>query len=163
MFDEVDILLEKAAQNRPNDYRPHYYIGFNHLYFRNNSDIAAPHLRKASTYPNAPGFIKGLASRVSLYAGQTGTAIFFLSNIIEDTSDPKMLKHFERRLITLKMLFYLEEKAKEYTTLYGRPLKSLDDLIATGMVPELPVDPYGGKFILLKNGRIYTTSNMVNK
>jgi hypothetical protein len=163
MFDEVDTLLEKAAKNRPDDYRPQYYMGFNHLYFMKDPKKAAPHLRVASLYPNAPRYIKGLGSRVSLYAGQTAVGIFFLENLIKDTHDPKLVKYLEKRLTALKMLYYLEEKVKQYKARYGHQPKSLEDLVTSGIVPELPKDPYGGDFILFDNGRVYTTSKLVDK
>ncbi|RJQ70872.1 MAG: hypothetical protein C4519_19900 [Desulfobacteraceae bacterium] len=163
MFDEVGALMQKAARYRPEDYRPLFYAGFNQLYFKNDAKAAAPFLREASLRPGAPGYVKGLASRVSLYAGQTGVGIFFLENLIKNTQDPKMAKYLEKRLIALKMIFYLEEKAKEYEARYGHALNSLDDLITSGIVQELPIDPYGGKFVLLNNGRVYTTSKMVDK
>jgi len=162
MFDEVAVLLEKAARHRAGGYRPHYYLGFNQLYFMRDTVKAAPHLRAASQFPLAPRYIKGLASRVSLYAGQTGLGIVFLEELIRDTSDPKTVKYLEKRLITLKTIYYLEQKVKEYKALNGTRPASLEDLVATGMVPEIPPDPYGGEFVLLENGRVYTTSQMVN-
>ena len=163
MFDEADMLLEKAAKNRPWDYRPQFYIGFNYLYFKKDSKNAAPHLRIAAENPNAPSYLKGLAARVSLYAGETGIGILFLENLIRETHDPNMLKYLEKRLTALKRMFFLEQKVKEYKEKNGRPPASLDDLVASGIIPEIPEDPYGGKFILLQNGRVYTTSEMVEK
>lgn len=162
-IDEANTLLEKAALNRPNDYRPYFYIGFNHLYFEKNAEKAAPYIRESAKRPNAPSYIKGLASRLSVYAGELGIGIFFLENLIQDTQDPKTLAYFEKRLSAMKMMFYLEEKTKEYTEKFGNPPKSLDDLVTSDIIPEIPEDPYGGEFVLLENGRVYTTSEMVIK
>jgi len=39
----------------------------------------------------------------------------------------------------------------------------LSDLTDKGLVESIPDDPYGGKFILLENKRVYTTSKMIYK
>lgn len=163
MFDEGNALLEKAALDRAWDYRPSYYIGFNHLYFKKDAKSAAPYLRKAAEFSNAPSFLKGLASRVSHYAGETGVGIFFLENILRDTEDERMAKYLEKRLNTMKLMFSLEQDVKEFNEKYGHLPASLQDLVSYGIITELPEDPYGGEFILLENGRVYTTSEMIDK
>lgn len=163
MFDEGNALLEKAALNRPWDYRPLYYIGFNHLYFKKDAKSAAPYLRKAAEFANTPSFLKGLAARVSHYAGETGLGIFFLENILQDTEDARMAKYLEKRLTTMKLMLSLEQKVKEFSEKYGHLPSSFQDLVSEGLITELPKDPYGGEFILLENGRVYTTSEMIDK
>lgn len=163
MFDEANALLEKAAEYRPHDYRPLYYIGFNHFYFHKNMKAAAPYLIEASKRPRAPRYLKGLATRMSFYAGQTSVGIFFLENLIKETHDPQMVKYLGKRLTALKMLFYLEGKVQEFKTQHGQLPESLDELVTTGLIKQVPIDPYGGKFVVLKSGRVYTTSEMLDK
>lgn len=162
MFDEANQLLLKAAQNRPDDYRPYFYIGFNHFYFKKDAAKAAPYFRSAAQTPNAPAYLKGLAARVSLYGNQTAFGIAFLENMIKDTRDPNMAKYMEKRLIALKMLDYLTQWVREYKKRNGAFPKQLEDLVTSGMIPSIPTDPYGGEFTLLKNGRVYTTSELIN-
>lgn len=163
MIEEANALLEKAALYRPNDYRPYYYIGFNYLYFGKDATRAAPYLRQSAQCPSAPEYIKGLASRLSIYAGELNIGIFFLENLIKDTQDPNTLAYFEKRLTAMKRMLYLEESVKEYKEKYGDLPESLDVLVSSGIIPELSADPYGGEFILLENGRVYTTSEMIDK
>ncbi len=162
-IDEANALLEKAIQSRPDDYRPCYYIGFNYLYFEKNAEKAAPYLREAAKRPNAPTYIRGLASRVSIYAGELGVGIIFLEDLIHETQNPKTLAYFKKRLTAMKMMFDLEKKVREYKEKYGKTPESLDELVTTGFIQKLPTDPYGGKFVLLKNGHVYTTSKLVEK
>lgn len=162
-LEEANTLLEKAALNRPDDYRPYFYIGFNHLYFGKNVEKAAPFIRKSAMRPNAPQYIKGLASRLSVYAGELSIGILFLEELILDTQDPKTLAYFEKRLTAMKTMFYLEEKVKEYETAFGSLPGSIDELVTSGFIPEVPEDPYGGNYVLQENGRVYTTSEMVEK
>jgi hypothetical protein len=162
MFEEANQLLLKATVNRPEDYRSSYYIGFNHFYFKKDAVKAAPHFRAAAMAPNAPGYIKGLAARVSLYGKQTSLGISFLEDLIKETQDPKIVQYLKKRLIALKMLDYLEQWVLEFRKRNGEFPKSLEDLVSAGLIPSLPEDPYGGKFTLLENGRVYTTSELVD-
>lgn len=162
MVQEANQLLMKAVENRPEDYQPLYYIGFNHFYFLKDSQSAAPYLRKAAMLPDAPAFLKGLAARFSLYGNQTGVGIGFLENLIRENQDPKIATYMQKRLIALKMLDYLEQWVLEFKKRNGEFPKSLEDLVSAGLIPSLPKDPYGGNFTLLENGRVYTTSKLVD-
>ena len=160
---QANVLLEKAVSNRPEDYRPLYFIGFNHLYFGKDVIKAAPYLRKASELPKAPVYLQRLASRVSVYAGQTHLGIVFLETLLKDMQNPNTAELLKRRLEALKILLYLEEKVKEYKEKYSRMPKTLEALVTSGIIPALPEDPYGGKFILTQTGRVYTTSELLEK
>ena len=162
-FDKVNSLLEKAAQARPDDYRPLYYLGFNHFYFSKKTSKAAPYLREAAIRPNAPSFIQGLASRMSLYGSQTIAGIVFLEELLENTFDPVAKQQFETRLTALKRIHLLEKAVLKYKKAYQQQPESLEELINKQCINEIPTDPYGGKFVLLNNGRIYTTSELIHK
>lgn len=163
MFDEATVLLEKAIKHRPDDYRPYYFLGFNAFYFQKKPGVAAQYLRKAAQYPDAPSYIKGLAGRFSLYGNQTALGIGFLSDLLQNTSDPRIRAYLGKRLEALKRIFFLEQKVAAYKEKYGTMPASLKDLIDVGLLTKIPRDPYGGQFVLLKNGRVYTTSNLVDK
>lgn len=161
MFEEANQLLLKAVQNRPDDYRPNFYIGFNHFYFKKDAAKAAPFFRAAAQAPNAPAYLKGLAARVSLYAGQTALGIAFLESMIRETHDPRIAGYMEKRLTALKMVDYLEQWVAEYKKRTGAFPARLTDLVSSGLIPAIPQDPYGGEFTLLDNGRVYTTSELI--
>jgi tetratricopeptide (TPR) repeat protein len=163
MPEKANRLLLKASKYRNTDYRPLYFIGFNYFYFLQDPGRAAKYLRSAARLPNAPYYLKGLAARISLYGDQTDMAIAFLEDILKDTFDPSVRLYLEKRLVTLKIICFLEEKVKEYKSVYKTLPGSLQDLVKTGIISSIPDDPYGGRFVLLKNGKVYTTSQMVPK
>jgi len=163
MIDETTALLEKAARHRPEDYRPYYFLGFNAYFFQGRLDVAAAYLRKAAAYPDAPAYIKGLASRFSLYGNETALGISFLSDLLRTTADSRLRAFLAKRLEALKRIFFLEQKVAAFKKKYGSMPSSLQDLIAAGLLTDIPDDPYGGRFVLLKNGRVYTTSKLLEK
>lgn len=163
MIEETNRLLLKAAENRPWDYQPYYFIGFNNFYFLKNSEKAAPYLRKAAQIPSAPFYLQGLAARLSLYGNKTKIAVLFLEDRLRETADPRIRQYLEERLQALKIILGLEKKVIEYKRIHGAPPSNLEVLVKQGLLKEIPQDPYGGSFFLMPNGRIYTTSKLVNK
>ena len=162
MIDEANKLLEKAVKNRPDDYTPLYFLGFNHFYFQNDPGKAAVYLRQAAQRPNAPDYVKGLAARFSLYGNQTALGIVFLENLLQDTQDKNIKTYLEKRLKALEIIYSLEKKVVAYRDFFQKLPTSLDDLVESDVLDEIPADPYGGTFFLMQNGRVYTTSKLVS-
>jgi tetratricopeptide (TPR) repeat protein len=162
MIEESNQLLLKAAEHRPWDYRPYYFLGFNHFYFQKNAEKAAPYLRKAAQIPGAPYYLQGLAARFSLYGNETATAVLFLDDMLRETTDPAIRLYLEKRLLALKIIHDLEKKVQAFKAATGSLPRTFAEIIDSGLLKEIPADPYGGEFVLLGNGRIYTTSQLVS-
>lgn len=67
------------------------------------------------------------------------------------------------RLKTLIIMDDLEKKVHAFKQKFGVFPGKLADLVDKGLAESIPDDPYGGKFVLLKNKRVYTTSKMIYK
>lgn len=163
MFEEVNNMLIKATEHRPRDFRPWYFLSFNHFYFMKDFKKAAKYLEEAAKRPGAPFYLSGLAARLSLYGDETDTGIIFLEDMLRETSEPKIRIYIEKRLEALKALNTLEKGVKQFKKTYIKLPASFKELISSGIIKEIPQDPYGGEFVLLKNGRVYTTSKLVEK
>ena len=165
-FKRIDLankLLFKAREHRTNDFQVPYHIGFNYFYFLKDNANGAKYLLEAARLPKAPAYLSGLATRLSMYQNQYKPAILFLNDIIQTTQNPELRKQFERRLKTLMIMDTLEKKVQEFKKTFGIFPNQLSDLVDRGLVESIPDDPYGGKFVLLKNKRVYTTSKMIYK
>lgn len=163
MVEEANHLLLKAVKYRKNDYRPYFFLWFNHYYFLHDPGAAGEYLQEAARIPGTPKFYKTLAARMTLYSGEISAGILFLREMISQTNDPNTKKFLQKRLDALKRIFFLENKIQEYEQEYGHQPESLDDLVSCRIIESLPQDPYGGKFFLQKNGRVYTTSKLVQQ
>ena len=163
-FKRIDLannLLFKAREHRTDDFQVPYHIGFNYFYFLKDNANGAGYLMEAARLPGAPSYLPALATRLSMYQNQYGPAIMFLNNIIKSTQNPKLRKQFEIRLETLMIMDSLEKKVHEFEKKFGIFPGRLSDLVDEGLIESIPDDPYGGKFVLLKNKRVYTTSKML--
>jgi len=156
-------LLLKARQYRTNDYRVPYYLGFNYFFFLKDNINGAKYLMEASKLPGSPYYLASLAARLSAYALEHRTGIIFLKEMIRDTENERIKNDFMLRIKTLEIMDRLEQKVSEYQKNYQKQPSSLTELVTAGLIDKIPDDPYGGEFILLENGRVYTTSKMVRQ
>jgi len=162
-IEEANNILFKAMKYRTWDYRVPYYIGFNYFFFLRDNIKGAKYLMQASKLPHSPAYLPNLAARLSFYGVKTKTAILFLKKMSDEVSNPSLRNRFELRIKTLEIIDFLEAKVKIYKKRYGHIPSSLQTLVKVGLLKEIPRDPYGGKFLLLKNGRVYTTSKMLQR
>ncbi|NDY42726.1 hypothetical protein G3N55_07715 [Dissulfurirhabdus thermomarina] len=163
MLPQADRLLLKAAEARPDLYRPYFYLGFNHFYFQRDYATAAGYLRKAAKRPGAPGWIMKLAARMSLYGGQTMAGIVLLDDLIRTTRDPRTRASLLRRRQALEAVAVIEKAVAAFRREKGRFPKDIEELVRSGLLASIPADPYGGRFYLDREGRVDTTSRFLPK
>lgn len=156
-------LLLKARQYRTNDYRVPYYLGFNYFFFLKDNINGAKYIMEAAKLPGSPFYLASLATRLSFYALEHRTGIIFLKEMIRDTENEGIKQNFMLRIKALEIMDQLEQKVSEYQKIHQKQPSSLTELVTAGLIDKVPDDPYGGQFILLKNGRVYTTSKMVKQ
>jgi len=162
-IDMANKLLFKAREYRTTDFKVPYHIGFNYFYFLKDNKNGAKYMMEAARLPGSPTYLPGLAARLSVYQNQYKPAILFLSETLKKTHNPALAKQMEIRLKTLIALDELEKAVQEYKIIFGvYPLK-ISELINDKIIKTIPQDPYGGEYIILKNGRVFTTSNMIHK
>jgi len=84
-------------------------------------------------------------------------AIRFMSDAIAENKDKDTKKELELRLKYLfveKYIEYLEKAAVHYEYKYGVKPDSLNDLVFSGIITEIPKDPFGGRFMIDRNGNV---------
>jgi len=162
-IDKANELLLKAKKNRTWDFKPAYYLGFNHFYFLKDNKKGSRFLMEASKIPGAPSYLTSLAARLSMYENQYQPAIVFLNEILKTTQNKGLKNEYEKRLKTLIIMDKLEKNVHAYHAAFNVFPETLQDLVDKGIIESIPDDPYGGQFVLLKNKRVYTTSKMIYK
>ncbi|MFV0438922.1 MAG: hypothetical protein ACK5PS_16200 [Desulfopila sp.] len=161
MVQETNTLLAQGAEVLTDNYQPHFFLWYNYTTYLNDPASAAKHMKKAAQIPGAPAFFTTLAARTDLYAGEFGAAASYLEETLKKTTDPALRQFFTKRLEAVKRIGFLEYKIKEYRKRFDKEPQHLQDLIDSGIVTRIPSDPYGGKFYIMDNGRVYTTSKLV--
>lgn len=151
-------LLIKGTKYRTDDWRLPFFIGFNHFYFLKDYETAAGYIMTAAHLPGSDDYLKTLAARLAYYGGKSKTALLFLQQMLAETDDALLKKRLAQRLTALEGAVVIEEALEKFKVQKGRTPGSLSELVAAGFLAELPIDPYGGKWGVLENGRVFSTS-----
>lgn len=151
-------LLIKGTKYRTDDWRLPFFIGFNYFYFLKDYEAASGYIMTAAQLPGSDDYLKTLAARLAYYGGKSKTALLFLQQMLAETDDPLLKKRLAQRLTALEGAVVIEEALEKFKVQKGRTPGSLSELVAAGFLAELPVDPYGGKWGVLENGRVFSTS-----
>jgi hypothetical protein len=160
--DEGITLLEKGVRNLPDSWRLQYLLGFNYYFFTGDLDAASRRLETAARVPGAPAFLGPLAATVQASHYGPDDAIAFLAEL--ERADPRgeaagVVRKRRLELTLARDIDALGRALSEFARRYGRPAQHLDELVATGVVSEIPAEPFGGQYILEPtSGEVRTTS-----
>jgi tetratricopeptide (TPR) repeat protein len=158
-FEDAIEILEVAREYNPDDYRFPYQIGFIYFYFLEDAEKGAYYLEIASRLPEAPPLMASLASRLSYYTGNYEFSINLLERMLIAERNPAIRGYYQKRLDALGRALALEKAVFRFKQEQGSLPVDLLKLVSEGYLESIPEDPYGGEWIMVKNGRIYTTSN----
>jgi len=154
-------LLKKGITNNPNYWRFPFYLGFNYFFYLGDYQSAAFFMERASKLPGSPPYTLSLASRLYAEAGRPEYAIEFLTKVYNETED-RMIKNEIRirikDLIVERDLKFLEEAIMKYTQVYNRNPSSLRDLVNSGIIKNIPEEPFTGHYYINKETGLAASS-----
>ena len=154
-------LLKKGMKYRSDDWWLPFYVGFNTFYFLKDYESAAKYIMQAASLPGSPSYLKSLGARLAYYGGKSKTGLLFLEEMLLETKNETLKKRLELRRLALERAVLIEEALDKYRKTMKAEPSSLQDLVTQGYLIELPVDPYGGKWGVLKSGRVFSSSKFV--
>jgi tetratricopeptide (TPR) repeat protein len=154
---DVNHLLEQGMSYRTWDPWLPFYLGFNYAYFLKDYSKAATYMQRAAEISGNPLYAN-LAARYFYESEQSSLGLAFLDTMIHSAKDKVVRQSYEMRRDALKAVLAITEAIEVYRTRFGQPLSDLSRLVHLGLLPELPVDPYGGTFYLDEQGKVRTTS-----
>lgn len=158
LINEANMLLEKGSRARTWDWMLPYFLGFNNFYYLNSNETAAAYLMEAARRPGpSRDTLAGVAAKLVFKERRTETAILFLQEMYNRTSDEGQRSQYKKRLSFLERMLGLEQAVERYKKQYKKIPAELDVLKATGMLAEQTQDPYGGSFYL-DGGVVHSTS-----
>jgi len=156
MVDDAMIMLEGYQLNRPWDWQPARFLAFNNYYFLNDRAEAGRIFLEAAQKDNAPDYFSLLGTRLLMEGGQTETALWFVQSMLHDMpeDDPGYKDLSERHQVLLGV--QVLTKAKNlYQQKFGKQLYALSDLVSSGVLLQMPVNPYHVEYCLDLDGLIH--------
>lgn len=160
--EEANRLLQKGVEYRNWDWRLPFFVGFNNFYFLKDYEEASGYIMRAAELPGSPAYLKTLGARLAYYGGKSQTALLFLKEMLAGTDDPLLKKRLQLRLTALERAVMIENALEKFKQQEKRKPNQLSELVTMGYLIVLPEDPYGGKWGILKNGRVFSTSKFAN-
>jgi hypothetical protein len=151
-------LLTQGARQFPAEWRFPFYTGYIQYFSLGNPEEGGMALLRAARIPGSPEYFPLLASRMLAEGNRPETALAFLQEITARETDPRRKASLEeriRRVVVERDLQSMEMAIAEYTSRVGAPPRTLADLVQSGMLSRIPEEPYGGKYVLTPDGRVW--------
>lgn len=151
---EGNDILEAAMNCRIWDGIPGFFYGVNKAFFDRDIDAAERALSlSAERWPeNKAALIKlAVMLRTESFADEQ-LALNYLIQQRDSSADPTLRAMLDQRVLRLQQLIDLRAAQRSYEQTHG-PLSDLQQLVSTGVLSALPVDPLRLGYEL-RNGRI---------
>ena len=161
--DKSFVLLTRAIENFPTNWRFYYLRGFTSMYFLKNEEAAREDFIRASKLPAAHPIVARLAAKKIALSGGLEEALIFLHEMLRDAKNQFQQQALTERYREVRYELDFQNLAKAldiYRQKTGREALQLEDLIKEKIVKNLPLDPFGGAYYLdSKSGEVRSTSN----
>ncbi|MDO9449438.1 MAG: hypothetical protein Q7J21_03060 [Rugosibacter sp.] len=155
--DAAQTILARASRARFFDYQPTFFYGFNQWYYKHDPAGAAVWMREAALKlpdPKQQLTMQNMAARWMDKAQDTELAIRVVEALAKEARRPDFRQYLETRVVRLRQLQQLKIAAASYRERFGKPVSNLQDLVASGILPALPQDPFGFGFGFDQQGDI---------
>ncbi len=156
-------LLKKGFAANPEAWRLPFQLGFNAFFHQRDYVVAADYMALAARLPGRPAYVPELAARLYVEGKQPALALDFLDMMERQTDDVHVLAVLERRkaeVILERDLTLLEEAVQRHMARVGRGPDTFDELISAGDLAALPVEPFGGAYLLdVEHGTVVSTTH----
>ncbi len=149
-------LVEKGIQENPEAWRLYYDLGYIYWLELKDPAKAADAFERGSKIPGAHPWMRVMAAALAGHAGETETAIYMWTNILNSTNDKTLKTNAILRLVCLRVdneVKILQDRVDEFTREKGYLPSGWPELISAGMLRREPVDPRNNPYRLV-GGRV---------
>lgn len=150
-------LLDYGMTYRTWDWYLPFFAGFNSAYFLKDYAKAAEYYRRAGELSGSDLY-RSLTGRYLQESGRTELAIAYLSSLEKGERNPAIKRNYQVRIRAFREVLKIEKARDRFVAEKGRLPASVGELVAAGYLPVVPVDPYGGRFVIEESGKVTSTS-----
>lgn len=154
-------IIEKGRARFPDSVFLRIIHAYNLSFFHLQYERAAALLAETARLPDAPSYIRALATRLYAQAGRLEAGALLAASLAEQAEDDKERQFLERRMLQLQLereLRQVDEALKAFRSRTGRPATTLAELLVSGELRQFPVDPLGGAIIIGPEGTALSTA-----
>ena len=156
-LDAAQVILRRASLARPYDFQPAFMYAFHLLYFKHQPEEAAAWLQMAAARLSDESerlMMLNYAARWMDKSRDLDNAIAVISAMAKQARRADFRAYLEQRVVRLNNLKLVRGKAEEFARRFGRPLQRPDELVSSGLLKQLPKDPFGFGYGMGRDGQI---------
>ncbi|MFQ5694867.1 MAG: hypothetical protein ACE5HB_02665 [Terriglobia bacterium] len=155
--DQAIALLRKGIAAHPEHWRFWYDLGF--VYYRALEDYqrASEAFATGADIPGAESWMRVMSVKVAAEGASRDKARFLWRELYNATDDPTIRQSALYHLYGLQVdddIEFLQPLLAEFERRRGRPARTFMELVALGLLRELPRDPLGYPYRLSDDGRV---------
>jgi tetratricopeptide (TPR) repeat protein len=151
LVQESITLLTKGMQHNPGVWQLPFFVGYDYFYELRDYASASIYFRIAAGLPGAPEYLPRLAARMTAEAGDPEAALEFLERLYEQMKDERSRAALAKRIKEImaeRDIRRLEEAVRAYQSRFHKLPGTLQELVAKGVIREVPTEPLGGEYRL---------------
>jgi hypothetical protein len=144
-------ILEKGIAADLEEWRIPFTLGFNYFNFLRDYRHAAKYVEMAATMPGTPDWLPLLAARLHVQADDPQLALEFITRVYEATTDEGLKVKLEIRIKEVMIerdLMAMKRAVERYQVRHGSRPERLSQLVETGILKHIPLEPFGGTYTL---------------
>lgn len=145
---------QQGLANADPDWRIPYYMAINYYLQLKDIKDAAQYFNIAAGTPGVPDYAARFALNFGIVQKERDRVRGIWETVYESSNDPSTKARAAAYIERLNDFDYLEAAAKVYKQKYGVYPKTPDQLVAKGIIPATPQDPFGFMFIFDKDGTV---------
>lgn len=158
--DAAQTILLRTMAVRTEDVLPPFLYAFNQLNFFGDVEGAVKALRLAQEYApdaGAKAYFSEMEERWASRQDDPAFVVGILQKMVKNTNSIELRYFLDRQLLRLNGLIELKKAVAKYIDLYGEAPSTLDELVSSGIVEVLPVDPSGHGYSI-RSGVVFMKS-----
>lgn len=154
-------ILDEAVKAHPKSWKFWFLRGFFYSYLLKDKEKAAENYKIVGTLEGVPdGILRVTVERAAKTILELISNLEAIYNSTQNTKVKEVLLEKIKRARFTRDLEFLQEAQKKHVEKFGKVAVSLEELFAVGLIPKIPLDPWGGKyFINPESGEFKSSSN----
>jgi len=150
---QADAIGAQGIANADADWRIPYYMATNEFLYAKDDLAAAKYYNIAANTPGIPQYAERFSLNFGIETNQRQKTEELWETIKDSTNDPDTQARAQAYIDHLQDFDYLDAASAEYKKEFGLYPTSTDELVAKGIIPSVPVDPFGFTFIIGADGK----------
>ncbi|CAN2043077.1 Tetratricopeptide repeat protein [Candidatus Magnetomoraceae bacterium gMMP-1] len=145
-FDDVKLarpILEKGMRIFPKSWELPFWLGYDYYVYFQDYETAGKYLWQAANKPDAPTRFFALLLSTLKKGGAYEKGAWILKKMLNQTGDKRLKTVYEKKLIQLENLAFLQKSVHIFLLDFARFPVNLNELVKEHIISKIPDDPVG--------------------